>query len=81
MNHIFYKKALALRQNIYGDLHRRTAESYLRMGLVYEKELDHERAVEFISKAVSIRTTLLGHEHPDTVDAINALEALSVKED
>ena len=66
--------ALSLRQKMYGDLHRRTAESYLRMGLLYEKEADIVMAVSCVEKAVDIRTTLLGKAHPDTTEAINILE-------
>lgn len=72
-------KALTLRKTIYGDFHRRTAESYLRMGLLYEKELNNTEALSHMEKAVEIRSKLLGNNHPDTVEAINILETLKTR--
>ena len=66
-----YGKALAIREEVLGDLHPDTADTYNNMAAVYHKQSDYTLAMEYYSKALAIREEVLGERHPSTAQTYN----------
>jgi tetratricopeptide (TPR) repeat protein len=56
-----------------GEQHVDTAEAYFEKALIAEAIKDKQSAGEFFQKCYDIRLTLLGIEHPDTIEVLEKL--------
>ena len=69
----YLKKALELRECIFGPHHIETASSYEALGLEYSKEGDHQEAIKYYQKTLGIYKEALDDDHPDIADVYNSL--------
>lgn len=67
----YQKKALAIREKVFGTENLNTANSYDNIGEVYREKGDYDMALEHQQKALAIREKVLGTKHPDTATSIN----------
>ena len=61
-----YLRQIPLAEELYGKEHEKTATSYNNIGLVYWKQGDYPKALEYYGKALAIDEKVLGKDHPDT---------------
>ena len=62
-------REIAMSEDLYGEDHPHTANSYNNIGWVYGCLGNYTKALEYYQKSIEIRVRVLGEEHPDT--AIN----------
>jgi CHAT domain-containing protein/Flp pilus assembly protein TadD len=68
------EKTMAEVEEELGPDHRYMGEAYNGLAILYAYSLnDFERAQEYFQRALRIRTTTLGPEHPDTIETINLM--------
>ncbi len=65
------KQCVELSEELYGDNHGKTADSYDNIGLVYRNKGDYDKAFEYYNTALAIRKQVLGENHPDTAGSYN----------
>ena len=77
-NYAKYDKAIeicnretAMSEDLYGEEHPHTANSYNNIGWVYGCLGDYTKALEYYQKSLEIRVRVLGEEHPDTATNYN----------
>ena len=66
-----YLRQIAIAEELYGKEHEKTATSYNNIGLVYMRQCDYGKALEYHQKALATREKVLGTEHPDTAQSYN----------
>ena len=64
-------RQIAMSEKLYGTNSKETANSYNKIGVVYEKQGEFDKALEFHKKALDICEKVLGREHPDTATSYN----------
>jgi tetratricopeptide (TPR) repeat protein len=68
-----HTKALAIRQEFFGERHPDTAESFNNVGVTYSALDNHQRALEYQERALVILRELFGERHPDTATSFNSV--------
>ncbi len=76
-----YKKALLLRENLFGLEHLDVASSLNNLATVYEEQGKYSQAEQLFRQALVIREQLLGPEHPTVATSLNNLARLYLKQD
>ncbi len=71
-------RALALAQSTFGAAHPYTADSWSKLGAVYEYHEDFERAKKHYQAAVDILQRHYGLTHPEVATALNNLANVNV---
>ena len=66
-----YLRQIAIAEELYGKEHEKTAKSYNNIGLVYKRQSDYGKALEYYFKALAIREKVLGTEHSSTATSYN----------
>jgi tetratricopeptide (TPR) repeat protein len=61
----FFKKALAVREKIFGLEHPSVVYSYNNIGMVYKDMENYKKALESLQKALALGETVFGPDHPD----------------
>ena len=64
-------REIAMSEDLYGDEHPHTANSFNNIGWVYGCLGDYTKALEYYQKSLEIRVRVLGEEHPDTATNYN----------
>ena len=64
-------REIAMSEDLYGDEHPHTANSFNNIGWGYGCLGDYTKALEYYQKSLEIRVRVLGEEHPDTADTYN----------
>ena len=64
-------REIATSEDLYGEEHPHTANSYNNIGWVYGCLGDYTKALEYYQKSLKIRVSVLGEEHPDTATNYN----------
>ena len=64
-------REIAMSEDLYGEEHPHTANSFNNIGWVYGCLGDYTKALEYYQKSIEIRRRVLGEEHPDTADTYN----------
>ena len=64
-------REIAMSEDLYGDEHPHTANSYNNIGWVYGCLGDYTKALEYYQKSLEIRVRVLGEEHPGTATNYN----------
>ena len=54
---------------VYGQDHALVAESYHKIGTVYDSQVKQEEALEFYQKSLEIRIRVYRHDHPHVADS------------
>lgn len=67
----YYEKALKIRRNVFGEIHREIAMTLNNMGLWYYSHNNLDSAIVYIKKALDINTSLSGDTHPDIATRYN----------
>ena len=75
----YYFKALVIREKALGVEHPDTAASYNRIGVIYAKQGDYEKALEYFQKSLAIYEKVLGSEHPSTRSCQENIEEYKAK--
>jgi tetratricopeptide (TPR) repeat protein len=70
---VLYRQALALRQQLLGEEHLDTAQSYYNLARLYFDTARHEDAESLYRQSLSIRRTLLGNEHVLVAQTLNSI--------
>jgi tetratricopeptide (TPR) repeat protein len=60
-----YRRALDMRRNIFGDLHKDVAQSYNSLGCLKMDLGENKEAEDMLRIAISQRESLLSPNHPD----------------
>lgn len=68
-----------LDEEIYGNIHLVTANSYNFLGVVYNQIKDYDLALQYHLKALDIREQILGIEHFDTAESYNNIGVVYAK--
>ena len=68
-----YLRQIRLNEELYGKEHETTANSYDKIGMVYQVQGDYHKALEYYNRALAIRETVLGTDHPDTAQSYNCI--------
>jgi len=68
-----YKEALAIRQEVLGELHPDTARSLNNLAVLYQNQGRYEEAEPLYKRALAIRREALGEQHLDTVMSLSNL--------
>ena len=63
-----FQNALAIRINLFGVEHEKTAQSYRKLGLVQHNMCDYKAALQSHHCALTIRIKLFGDDHESTAD-------------
>jgi tetratricopeptide (TPR) repeat protein len=71
----WHRKALAIREKVFGTDHSSTANSYHNISKVYYDQGHYDQALEWVLKAYRIRVSELGHEHPRTIDSKQVMQS------
>ena len=71
-----YLRQIPLAEELYGNQHEDTATSYNEIGLVYWKQGNYPKALEYYFKALEIREKKLGKGHSDTAESYNNIGAV-----
>ena len=66
-----YLRLIALREQLYGEEHADTAESYNNIGALYNYQGNYDKALKYHRKALDIRERILDSDHPDTATSYN----------
>ena len=69
----YYKKALIIRKEIYGEKHGDVAASYNNLGAVYRNLGQYSEAKEYYEKALIIRKEIYGEKHGNVAATYNNL--------
>lgn len=69
----WYKKALAIRENLLGRIHPDTATTYHNIGLLYSDMGDNEKALQGFKEALNIYKSTLGVGHLNTGIAYHSI--------
>ena len=64
-------RLIALREELFGKEHLSTAAAYNKIGMVYAKQGDYSKALEYFKKALDICERVLGPDHPSTAMSYN----------
>jgi len=67
----FIQQAMTIREEIQGNTHENTAESYHIMGLLHFEKGNYQKALEHYQQALNIRKKTLGNNHADTANSYN----------
>ena len=67
-NHL---QALAMRRELFGDLHADVASSFQNLGHCYNEQGDLVRALEYSLQALNVRRTLFGETHPSVAASLS----------
>ncbi|MBF0537015.1 MAG: tetratricopeptide repeat protein [Nitrospirae bacterium] len=67
----FYKKALAIRLEVYGERHLSVAQSYNNIGFAWNELGDSKQAIAFLEKALAIQLEVYGERHPSVATSYN----------
>lgn len=70
------RRALSLRQELFGELHPEVASSLYGLGLVLQDKGDYAGAEALLRRALAIRRRVFVNGHPDLVHSLNALAML-----
>ena len=65
------QRCVELCEELYGDNHGKTADSYDNIGITYHYNGDYDAALENYNKALDIRKQVLGENHPNTATSYN----------
>jgi tetratricopeptide (TPR) repeat protein len=65
----YENKALAIRQQLYGEIHPDVSNSYDNIGQIYENEGKFDQALEYYKKTLAIDLKTVGERHPNTADS------------
>ena len=66
-----YHAALKLKVDSLGVMHPSTAVTLVNIGSVYKALADHDKALDFFSRALQIRSAHYGEIHKDTASRIH----------
>jgi tetratricopeptide (TPR) repeat protein len=58
-----YFQALSISENSFGTMHPDVASIYNNIGIVYYKQSDYSKALDYLSKALAIYENILGPDH------------------
>lgn len=72
----YYKRALDIRQDLFGERHADTAESFNSLGVLFKSLGEFTLAQDYYERALSIRREVLGDRHQLTARTLNNLGAL-----
>ena len=67
------QRCVELCEELYGENHPDTADSYNNIGVAYHHKGDYDAALEYYNKALTIRQQVLGENHPDTASSYNSI--------
>ncbi len=70
---LYHKKALVIREKIYGEEHAHVAASYKNLGLVYHDIGQYNEAKEYFAKGLVIGKKIYGEEHAHVATTYNNL--------
>ena len=70
---LLFLEVLAIREQILGDSHPRTATSLHNLALLYYNQDKFEQAEPLFQRALTLREQLFGREHPRTLVIFNNL--------
>ena len=66
-----YSKSLEIDIRVHGDSHPLVADSFNKIGAVYERKVDLENALVHLQNSLEMDLKLLGSEHPLVADSSN----------
>jgi len=72
----FYRRALAIREQVLGPEHPSTARCLNDFARIYAAQKQYGQAESFQKRALSIREQVLGPEHPSTAQCLHNLASL-----
>jgi len=72
----YYRKALAIQEQVLGTDHIDTAATYQNIGLLLKDQGKHEQALGFLLKTLAIHEQAFGPEHVDTAMAYHDIGSL-----
>jgi tetratricopeptide (TPR) repeat protein len=64
-------QALEIRQQLFGEQHPDTAQSFNNVGYSYGELRNHEKALEYQLRALEIQKKICGEQHPNTATYFN----------
>ena len=70
---VLYERALAIREQVFGDGHPETAKTMNDLALLLRAQGDLEGARPLFERAHAIRQKMLGPDHPATANSLNNL--------
>jgi serine/threonine-protein kinase len=70
------RRALAIRQKLFGEEHPHVAESMHNLGLLLTDMSKYQKAEPLLDEALVMRRKLRGPEHPDIAQSLNSLGVL-----
>src|SRR5262249_19965400 len=74
--HHAFEQALALRQQLLGELHPDTAENLNNLGALHSYQGEYERARPYHARALAIQQRLFPPQHPAIAITLNNLGML-----
>lgn len=63
-----------------GEAHPDFASGLLNLARILHKQGDHPEAIRVVERAASLRRTVLGADHPDTVEAASLADAWRIED-
>lgn len=72
----FYRRALAIREQVLGPEHLDTAQSLYNLARLYYEQGKYADGEQLYLRVLAIREQVLGQEHPDTAQCLNSLALL-----
>jgi tetratricopeptide (TPR) repeat protein/transcriptional regulator with XRE-family HTH domain len=76
----FYRRALAIREQVLGPEHLDTAQSLYNSARLYYEQGKYADGEQLYLRVLAIREQVLGPEHPDTAHCLNNLALLYVSQ-
>jgi tetratricopeptide (TPR) repeat protein len=67
----FFKKALAVREKIFGLEHPSVIYSYNNIAMAYKDRENYKKALEYFQKILDLREKIFGPDHPDIAASYN----------
>ena len=68
---MYYFWAMKIYEATLGEEHHNTATSYNNIGMVYYRQGNYDKALEYCLKDLAVQEKVHGTEHPDTATSYN----------
>ena len=67
------ERFLTIKKAVLGEKHLEVAYSYNSMGIIYNKQGEYTKALDYYEKSLAIRKVVLGEKHPEVAGSYNGI--------
>lgn len=75
----YAEESLAIRSNLFGEVHADTADSLTAVGISHNGLLNYQRGLGYCERALDVRLKLFGENHPDTARSYASVSVCHVR--